>query len=116
MPRPPIQHHRLLLTLPDDWEDVADRIERIVAIQAAGKASAGFLGNPAVGIWLVGAIVAFMAGLAGKEGAEVIMDFFAKLEALHGKEGDKSTEADAFINAQRALIEFFAPILKPFLP
>ncbi len=109
MPRPPIQHHRLLLTLPDDWEDVMDRVREIVIIQAAGKASAGFLGNPSIGIWLIGAIAAALGIAVGKEGAEVIFDFFAKLEALHGKEGDKSAEADAFINAQRALLEFFLP-------
>ncbi len=116
MPRPPIQHHRILLTLPYDWEDLLDRVREIVAVQAVGRAAAGFLGNPSIGVWLIGAIVAGLGLAVGKEGAKVIFDFFAKLEALHGKEGDKSAEADAFINAQRTLIEFFAPVLEGLLP
>ncbi len=55
--RPPIQHHRLLLTLPDDWEDVADRVEKIVIIRAAGGALRGALSHPAGYLSVVGAII-----------------------------------------------------------
>ncbi len=119
MPRPPIQHHRLLLTLPNNWEDVADRAEKIVTIQAVGRASAGFLGNPGNAVLILSAILGIVGGLVGKDGAEVISRFFSTLQGLHAAEPDTVEQreaADAFINAQRGLIEFFAPVLKGFLP
>ncbi len=119
MPRPPIQHHRLLLTLPDNWEDVTDRVKEIVTIQAVGRASAGFLGNPGNAVLILGAILGIVGGLVGIDAAEVISRFFSTLQSLHAAEAgtqDQRDMANAFIKAQRALIEFFAPALKGLLP
>ncbi len=111
--RPRVLVRRHVLEIKEDTqefiEDLMDKWLAGKAIGATGEALQGFLGNPSIGIWLVGALVAGLGFAVGKEGAEVIFDFFAKLEALHAKEGEKSTEADAFIRAQRALLEFFLP-------
>ncbi len=111
--RPRVLVRRHVLEIKEDTqefiEDLMDKWLAGKAIGATGEAVKGFLGNPSIGIWLIGALVAAMGLAVGKEGAEVIFDFFAKLEALHSKEGDKTTEADGFIRAQRALLEFFLP-------
>lgn len=119
MGRPPIQHHRVHLQLPDDWEDVADRIREIVTIQALGRASAGFLGNPGLSVLFFGSVLGGLGAIVGIDGAAIISNFFGALENLHNAPPHTQEQRDAvndFTSAQRALIEFFAPFLKGFLP
>ncbi len=116
MPSKPLNKQYLKIEIS---EATLDRIERAVAIQAVGRASAGFLSNPGAAVLIVGTLLGISGFIVGKKGAETITDFFAKLQALQNTEpgsAEQSQAANAFISAQRALIEFFAPVLKGFLP
>ncbi len=105
--------------LSDELEDVMIHLEGMVAVQAAGKASAGFLSNPGNAVLILGTVLGLVGGLVGVNAADVISRFFSTLQGLHAADPDTVEQheaANAFIVAQRALIEFFAPALEGFLP
>ncbi len=105
--------------LSSELEDAFEHLTEIATIQATGRASAGFLSNPGNAVLILGAVLGLVGGLVGKDAAEVISRFFGTLQGLHAAEPDTAEQREApnaFISAQRALIEFFAPALKGLLP
>lgn len=98
--------------LSSEIEDVMTHLEGMVTTQAVGRASAGFLSNPGNAVLILGTVLGLVGGLVGKDAAEAISRFFSTLQGLHAAEPDTDEQreaANAFISAQRDLIEFFLP-------
>ncbi len=109
MPRPPIQHHRIYLELPQEWEYVMDRLREIVAIQAAGRASAGRLSNPNRALLVGGGLLAVIAGVLGKDMLVGLMRYFSSASTIFNPESDreeKSIAANQMINFLKDIIPF----------
>ncbi len=92
-----------------------DRVKEIVAIQAVGRASGGFLSNPGNGLLI---LVAVFTGLGIFAGAPVVDSFINVIKNAQGilegeTDADKQIAANGLIDAMRALLK---PFLGPLVP
>ena len=108
MGRPPVQHHRIFLELPKDWEDATDRLREIVAIQAAGRASAGLLSNPNLALLITGGVLAGLGAAVGAEKAADLVKYFQSVQTILTTEdpAEKSMAANQMIDFLKSIVPF----------
>lgn len=115
MARPFDQRHRILLTLPDNWEDLMDRVKEIVAIQAAGRASAGLLSNPNLALLITGGVLAGLGAAVGADKAKDLVQYFQSVQTILTTDdpAEKSVAANQMIDFLKGILPFGFAIPKP---
>ncbi len=110
MPRPPIQHHKHIISFAPEVEEflekALDRVTIHKAIGAGGEALKGALSHPVGYLGIVVILVGIAVALKGGDKARSVQNIetgFLKLTP---------EEAEAFKNAVQGIAEFFGGIFQ----
>lgn len=112
MGRPPIQHHKHIISFDREAkeviEDTLDRIREIAAIKAIGEASEGLLGNPNLALLITGGILAGLAAAVGADKADALIKYFQSVQTILTTDdpGEKSIAANQMITFLRDILPF----------
>ena len=121
MPRPPIQHHKLIISFDRDAkeviEDVLDRATQLVGIRAAGEAAEGLLSNPSLSFLVTGGVLAGVAAISGQDLADKVISYFSALSAILAADNtaDKSVAANQAANALKEILRL-SPLGRGLIP
>jgi len=122
LPRPPIQHHKLIISFDREAreliEDVQETWIKAKAVGAAGEAAEGVLSNPNLAFLVGGGVLAALGAYVGKDAIDNITKYFGSLGTMTSPDATQEDKVVAANNAARQLREILksVPVFGSLVP
>ena len=117
MGRPPVQHHKHIISFDREAVDLITDIQETwlkgKAVRAVGEASEGILSNPALAPLILGGVLASLAPAVGKDLIETVSKYLAEAGTVFSPDADPAEKAQAARNMTTLLREILKSPISP---